>query len=81
MYKEFVHGRIKRYRATTDDLGNMKNTLEENLHAEIDFWRSLIEEWKNTQIEPVHSRIEEALALAEYKLKKYEMAHSKTHLH
>ena len=59
----------------------MKNTLEENLYAEIDFWRSLIEEWEKTQIEPVHSRIVEALALAEYKLIKYEMIHSKAHLH
>ncbi|MCK5360589.1 MAG: hypothetical protein KAJ95_08170 [Gammaproteobacteria bacterium] len=59
----------------------MKNTLEVNLRAEIDFWRSLIEEWENTQIEPVHTRIEEALALAEYKLKKYEIAGSNAHLH
>ena len=59
----------------------MKDTLEVNLRAEIDFWRSLIEEWKSTQIEPVHSRIEEALALAEYKLMKHEMANSKSHLH
>ena len=59
----------------------MKNPIEGNLRAEIDFWRSLIEEWKSTQVEPVHSRMEEALALAEYKLKKYEMATYNTHLH
>lgn len=66
---------------TDNDSSNMKNTLEVNLRAEIDFWRSLIEEWENTQIEPVHTRIEEALALAEYKLKKYEIAGSNSHLH
>lgn len=66
---------------TMTDLRHMKNTLEINLRAEIEFWRSLIDEWENTQIEPVHSRIEEALALAEYKLKKYEIASSNAHLH
>ena len=59
----------------------MKNPIEANLRAEIDFWRTLIEEWKSTQVEPVHSRMEEALALAEYKLKKHEMANSNSHLH
>ena len=59
----------------------MKNPIEANLRAEIDFWRTLIEEWKSTQVEPVHSRMEEALALAEYKLKKHEMATSNSHLH
>jgi len=59
----------------------MKNSIEANLTAEIDFWRSLIEEWHNTHNEPVHSRIEEALALAEYKLKKFQMASSNIKLH
>jgi len=59
----------------------MKNPIEINLRAEIDFWRSLIAEWKNTQVEPVHSRMEEALALAEYKLKKHQVANSNSHLH
>lgn len=59
----------------------MKDPVEENLRAEIDFWRLLIEEWENTQIEPVHTRIREALALAEYKLKKYETANQNTRLH
>jgi len=66
---------------TTTDLDPMKNTLEVNLRAEIDFWRSLIDEWENTQTGPVHSRIEEALALAEYKLKKYQTVNSDAHLH
>ena len=59
----------------------MKNTIEANLHAEIDFWRSLIEEWKNTHNEPVNSRIEEALALAEYKLQQHQMTNSNMRLH
>lgn len=59
----------------------MKNPIEANLTAEIDFWRSLIEDWHNTHNEPVHSRIEEALALAEYKLKKLQMASSNIKLH
>jgi hypothetical protein len=59
----------------------VKDSVEENLRAEIDFWRLLIEEWENTQIEPVHARIKEALALAEYKLKKYEAANQNTRLH
>ena len=73
--------RVKIIYITTTDLCNMKNPIEVNLRAEIDFWRSLIEEWKNTQVEPVHSRMEEALALAEYKLKKYQVASSNGHLH
>jgi len=59
----------------------MKNTIEANLHAEIDFWRSLIEEWKKTHNEPVNSRIEEALALAEYKLKQHQMTNTNMRLH
>ena len=59
----------------------MKNSIEANLRAEIDFWRSLIEEWQNTHNEPVHSRIEEALALAEYKLKDQQMTNSNIRLH
>lgn len=59
----------------------MNNPIEVNLRAEIDFWRSLIDEWKNSHNEPVHSRIEEALALAEYKLQKHKMANSNLHLH
>ena len=55
----------------------MKNPIEANLRAEIDFWRSLIEEWQSTHNEPVHSRIEEALALAEYKLKQQQIASPK----
>jgi hypothetical protein len=59
----------------------MKNPIEVNLRAEIDFWRLLIAEWKNTQVEPVHSRMEEALALAEYKLVKHQVSSSNGHLH
>ncbi len=59
----------------------MKNSIEANLCAEIDFWRSLIEEWQSTHSEPVHSRIEEALALAEYKLKEQQMTNSNIRLH
>lgn len=59
----------------------MKNTIEANLYAEIDFWRSLIEEWKNTHTEPVHTRMEEALALAEYKLMQHQMTNSNMRLH
>ncbi len=59
----------------------MKNTIEANLHAEIDFWRSLIEEWNKTHNEPVNSRIEEALALAEYKLKQHQMTNTNMRLH
>lgn len=80
MNEMFYQGRI--YSSITVNYpSNMKDTLEVNLRDEIDFWRSLIEEWQNTQIEPVHSRIEEALALAEYKLKKFEIARSNAHLH
>ena len=60
----------------------MKNPIEANLRAEIDFWRSLIDEWQNSHNdEPVNSRIEEALALAEYKLKKHQMVNSNIQLH
>lgn len=59
------------------------NTIEENLRAEIDFWRSLKEDWEetNNQNHTAHSRIEDALALAEYKLQQYASASSKTKLH
>ena len=59
----------------------MENKIEANLRAEIDFWRSLIEEWQNSKNEPVHSRIEEALALAEYKLMKHQMTSSSIKIH
>ncbi|MFW2438926.1 MAG: hypothetical protein ACN4GR_06085 [Arenicellales bacterium] len=59
----------------------MKNPIEANLRAEIKFWQSLIDGWENTQYGPVHSRIEEALALAEYKLRQYESASAKIKLH
>ena len=59
----------------------MTNPHEENLRAEIEFWRSLIEEWEKTRSGPVHGRLEEALALAEYKLMKYQLASSDTRLH
>lgn len=59
----------------------MKNPIEANLRAEIDFWRSLIDEWENSHIEPINPRIEEALALAEYKLQKQQMGASEIHLH
>ena len=59
----------------------MKNQIEANLRSEIDFWRSLIDEWENSHIEPPNPRIEEALALAEYKLQKYQMGVSDIHLH
>jgi len=59
----------------------MKNPIEANLRAEIDFWRSLIDEWENSHIEPINPRIEEALALAEYKLQKHQMGVSEIHLH
>ena len=42
----------------------MKDPMEVNLRAEIDFWRTLISEWEDTREEPVHARIEEALALS-----------------
>ncbi|MEA1890313.1 MAG: hypothetical protein U9N50_11100 [Pseudomonadota bacterium] len=59
----------------------MKNTIEDNLRAEIEFWRSLINDGGNTQSKPVHTRIEEALALAEYKLQQYVAANEKIKLH
>ncbi|HDH16972.1 MAG TPA: hypothetical protein ENG90_10955 [Gammaproteobacteria bacterium] len=59
----------------------MKNPIEINLRAEIEFWLSLIDDWKNTRNEPVNSRIEEALALAEYKLLQYASANAKIKLH
>jgi hypothetical protein len=80
MMEVFSRGRMNIY-TTSIELFHMKSTLEVNLRAEIDFWRSLIDEWKNTQTGPVHLRIEEALALAEYKLKKHEIASSNAHLH
>ena len=66
---------------STTEHRNMKNTIEANLRAEIDFWRSLVNDWVNTRNEPVHSRIEEALALAEYKLQQYASANAKIKLH
>ncbi len=73
---------IEHYLSTTV-LRHMKNTIEENLRAEIAFWRSLKEDWEdaNNQNHPVHSRIEDALALAEYKLQQYASANSETKLH
>ena len=71
---------IETYLSTTEHR-NMKNTIEANLRAEIDFWRSLVNDWENTRNEPVHSRIEEALALAEYKLQQYTSANAKINLH
>ena len=59
----------------------MTNPIEENLRAEIKFWQSLIDDWENTQNKPVHTRIEEALALAEYKLQQYQSASTKVKLH
>ncbi len=59
----------------------MKKPIEINLQAEIEFWRSLIADWENTRNIPVHSRVEEALALAEYKLQQHTSANSKTKLH
>jgi len=59
----------------------MKNTIEDNLRAEIAFWRSLIDDWEDTQSNPVHSRIGYALALAEYKLQQLASANAKTKLH
>jgi len=66
---------------STSDQRNMKNPIEINLRAEIEFWLSLIDDWENTRNEPVNSRIEEALALAEYKLQQYASADAKIKLH
>ena len=59
----------------------MKNSIEANLRAEIEFWRSLIDEWQSSHTEPVHTRMEEALALAEYKLKEHQVTNSNLQLH
>jgi hypothetical protein len=59
----------------------MENPIEQNLRAEIDFWQSLKDDWESTRNIPVHSRIEEALALAEYKLRKYVSAYVKMKMH
>lgn len=66
---------------STPDQRNMKNPIEINLRAEIEFWLSLIDDWENTRNEPVNTRIEEALALAEYKLQQYASAGAKIKLH
>jgi len=59
----------------------MNNTIEESLRAEIAFWQSLKNDWEEAKNVPVHSRIGDALALAEYKLRQYEIAKTKTKLH
>ena len=38
------------------------------LMEEVNFWRYMVEEYKNRQYMPEYRRITEALALAEYKL-------------
>jgi len=71
---------IERYPSTPDHR-NMKNPIEVSLRAEIEFWRSLKDGWKYTRNEPVHSRIDEALALAEYKLQQHLSVNTKIILH
>ncbi len=59
----------------------MKKPLVTDLYEEIEFWKSLIDNWESSQNEPVHARIKEALALAEYKLQQHSAANKKMTLH
>jgi hypothetical protein len=62
-------------------LKNMRDPVEDNLRAEIDFWRSMISKCERTNDERAYARIREALALAEYKLARHLDGYSGIRLH